>query len=203
MFTIKCLKDGMVIETRNGKMGLILNNKVIYEDVGFDDINDFTYNDDMTIRTDEINDDKELVKKLRDSDIVKVYMPIDVSDIRDLFNTDKLEVIYERVKDDSNKNSTTKDDIKIGDKVEVKDTGYWYPHYTGFFVTHKAGIDITDIAYFDIGNEPPTDSKNRYAVLYLSDDDNLCDSIETIALIQNSFTYRTYLISTKGLSKIN
>ena len=202
MFTIKCLKDGMVIETRNGKMGLILNNKVIYEDDGFDNINDFTYNDDMTICTDVINDE-ELVKKLRDSDIAKVYMPIDVSDIRDLFDTDKLEVIYERVKDNSNKNSTTKDDIKIGDKVEVKDTGYWYPNYTGFFVTHKDGIDITDIAYFDIGNEPPTDSKNRYAVLYLSDDDNLCDSIETIALIQNSFTYKTYLISTKGLSKIN
>ena len=202
MFTIKCLKDGMVIETRNGKMGLILNNKVIYEDDGYDNINDFTYNDDMTICTDVINDE-ELVKKLRDSDIAKVYMPIDVSDIRDLFDTDKLEVIYERVKDNSNKNSTTKDDIKIGDKVEVKDTGYWYPNYTGFFVTHKDGIDITDIAYFDIGNEPPTDSKNRYAVLYLSDDDNLCDSIETIALIQNSFTYKTYLISTKGLSKIN
>ena len=202
MFTIKCLKDGMVIETRNGKMGLILNNKVIYEDDGYDNINDFTYNDDMTICTDVINDE-ELVKELRDSDIAKVYMPIDVSDIRDLFDTNKLEVIYERVKDDSNKNSTTKDDIKIGDKVEIKDTGYWYPHYTGFFVSHKDGIDITDIAYFDIGNEPPTDSKNRYAVLYLSDDDNLCDSIETIALIQNSFTYRTYLISTKGLSKIN
>ena len=202
MFTKKCLKDGMIIETRNGKMGLILNNKVIYEDDGYDNINDFTYNDDMTICTDVINDE-ELVKKLRDSDIAKVYMPIDVSDIRDLFDTDKLEVIYERVKDNSNKNSTTKDDIKIGDKVEVKDTGYWYPNYTGFFVTHKDGIDITDIAYFDIGNEPPTDSKNRYAVLYLSDDDNLCDSIETIALIQNSFTYKTYLISTKGLSKIN
>ena len=202
MFTIKCLKDGMVIETRNGKMGLILNNKVIYEDEGFDDINDFTYNDDMTICTDVINDE-ELVKELRDSDIAKVYMPIDVSDIRDLFDTNKLEVIYERVKDDSNKNSTTKDDIKIGDKVEIKDTGYWYPHYTGFFVSHKDGIDITDIAYFDIGNEPPTDSKNRYAVLYLSDDDNLCDNIETIALIQNSFTYKTYLIGTKGLSKIN
>ena len=202
MFTKKCLKDGMIIETRNGKMGLILNNKVIYEDDGYDNINDFTYNDDMTICTDVINDE-ELVKKLRDSDIAKVYMPIDVSDIRDLFDTDKLEVIYERVKDNSNKNSTTKDDIKIGDKVEVKDTGYWYPNYTGFFVTHKDGIDIADIAYFDIGNEPPTDSKNRYAVLYLSDDDNLCDSIETIALIQNSFTYKTYLISTKGLSKIN
>ena len=202
MFTIKCLKDGMVIETRNGKMGLILNNKVIYEDDGYDNINDFTYNDDMTICTDVINDE-ELVKELRDSDIAKVYMPIDVSDIRDLFDTNKLEVIYERVKDDSNKNSTTKDDIKIGDKVEIKDTGYWYPHYTGFFVSHKDGIDITDIAYFDIGNEPPTDSKNRYAVLYLSDDDNLCDNIETIALIQNSFTYKTYLIGTKGLSKIN
>ena len=202
MFTIKCLKDGMVIETRNGKMGLILNNKVIYEDDGYDNINDFTYNDDMTICTDVINDE-ELVKELRDSDIAKVYMPIDVSDIRDLFDTNKLEVIYERVKDDSHKNSTTKDDIKIGDKVEVKDTGYWYPHYTGFFASHKDGIDITDIAYFDIGNEPPTDSKNRYVVLYLSDDDNLCDNIETIALIQNSFTYRTYLISTKGLSKIN
>lgn len=203
MFTIKCLKDGMIIETRDGKMGLVLNNKVIYEDDGFDNINDFTYNDDMTICTDGINDDKELVRKLRDSDIVKVYMPIDVSDIRDLFDTNKLEVIYERVEDDSNKNSTTKDDIKIGDKVEIKDTGYWYPHYTGFFATHKDGIDIIDIACFDIGNEPPTDSKNRYVVLYLSDDDNLCDSIETIALIQNSFTYRTYLISTKGLSKIN
>ena len=202
MFTKKCLKDGMIIETRNGKMGLILNNKVIYEDDGYDNINDFTYNDDMTICTDVINDE-ELVKELRDSDIAKVYMPIDVYDIRDLFDTNKLEVIYERVEDDSNKNSTTKDDIKIGDKVEIKDTGYWYPHYTGFFVTHKDGIDITDIACFDIGNEPPTDSKNRYAVLYLSDDDNLCDSIETIALIQNSFTYRTYLISTKGLSKIN
>ena len=203
MFTIKCLKDGMVIETRNGIMGLILNNKVIYEDAGFDDLNDSTYNDDMTICTEGINDDEELVKKLRDSDIAKVYIPINVSDIRDLFDTDKLEVIYERVEDDSNKNSTTKDDIKIGDKVEVKDTGYWYPHYTGFFVTHKDAIDIIDIACFDIGNEPPTDSKNRYAVLYLSDDDNLCDSIETIALIQHSFTYRTYLISTKGLSKIN
>ena len=202
MFTKKCLKDGMIIETRNGKMGLILNNKVIYEDDGYDNINDFTYNDDMTICTDVINDE-ELVKELRDSDIAKVYMPIDVSDIRDLFDTNKLEVIYERVKDDSHKNSTTKDDIKIGDKVEIKDTGYWYPHYTGFFASHKDGIDITDIAYFDIGNEPPTDSKNRYVVLYLSDDDNLCDSIETIALIQNSFTYRTYLISTKGLSKIN
>lgn len=203
MFTKKCLKDGMIIETRNGKMGLILNNKVIYEDDGYDNINDFTYNDDMTICTEGINDDEELVKKLRDSDIVKVYIPIDVSDIRDLFDINKLEVIYERVEDDSNKNSTTKDDIKIGDKVEVKDTGYWYPHYTGFFVTHKDVIDIIDIACFDIGNEPPTDSKNRYAVLYLSDDDNLCDSIETIALIQNSFTYKTYLISTKGLSKIN
>ena len=202
MFTKKCLKDGMIIETRNGKMGLILNNKVIYEDDGYDNINDFTYNDDMTICTDVINDE-ELVKELRDSDIAKVYMPIDVYDIRDLFDTNKLEVIYERVEDDSNKNSTTKDDIKIGDKVEITDTGYWYPNYAGFFVTHKDGIDITDIAYFDIGNEPPTDSKNRYAVLYLSDDDNLCDSIETIALIQNSFTYRTYLISTKGLSKIN
>ena len=202
MFTKKCLKDGMIIETRNGKMGLILNNKVIYEDDGYDNINDFTYNDDMTICTDVINDE-ELVKELRDSDIAKVYMPIDVSDIRDLFDTDKLEVIYERVEDDSNKNSTTKDDIKIGDKVEITDTGYWYPHYTGFFATHKDGIDIIDIACFDIGNEPPTDSKNRYVVLYLSDDDNLCDSIETIALIQNSFTYRTYLISTKGLSKIN
>ena len=202
MFTKKCLKDGMIIETRDGKMGLILNNKVIYEDDGYDNINDFTYNDDMTICTDVINDE-ELVKELRDSDIAKVYMPIDVYDIRDLFDTNKLEVIYERVEDDSNKNSTTKDDIKIGDKVEITDTGYWYPNYAGFFVTHKDGIDITDIAYFDIGNEPPTDSKNRYAVLYLSDDDNLCDSIETIALIQNSFTYRTYLISTKGLSKIN
>ena len=202
MFTKKCLKDGMIIETRNGKMGLILNNKVIYEDDGYDNINDFTYNDDMTICTDVINDE-ELVKELRDSDIAKVYMPIDVYDIRDLFDTNKLEVIYERVEDDSNKNSTTKDDIKIGDKVEIKDTGYWYPHYTGFFVTYKNVIDILDIACFDIGNEPPTDSKNRYAVLYLSDDDNLCDSIETIALIQNSFTYKTYLISTKGLSKIN
>ena len=203
MFTKKCLKDGMIIETRNGKMGLILNNKVIYEDDGYDNIDDFTYNDDMTICTDVINDDKELVKKLRDSDIAKVYMPIDVSDIRDLFNTDKLEVIYERVKDDNNKNSNTKDDIKIGDKVEVKDTGYWYPHYTGFFVAHKDAIDITDIACFDIGNEPPTDSKNRYAVLYLSADSDFCDGIETIALIQNSFTYKTYLIGTKGLSKIN
>ena len=56
----------------------------------------------------KVNDDKELVRKLRDSDIVKVYMPIDVSDIRDLFDTDKLKVIYERVEDNSNKNDSDK-----------------------------------------------------------------------------------------------
>lgn len=203
MFTKKCLKDGMIVETRDGAMGLVLNNKVIYQDNGFDNINDGTYNDDMTMYTDDIKDDEELVENLRDADIVKVYIPTDVSDISNLFNTDKLEVIYERYKDNNHNDMPMNDDITIGDKVEVKDTGYWYPYYTGFFVTHKDAIDIQDVACFDFGNEPPTNSYNRYVVLYLSADSDFCDGLETIALIRNSSTHRTYLIGTKGLSKIN
>lgn len=203
MFTKKCLKDGMIVETRDGTLGLVLNNKVLYQDNGFDNINDGTYNDDMTIYTNDIKDNEELIENLRDADIVKVYIPTDVSDISNLFNTDKLEVIYERYKDNSHNDVPIKDDITIGDKVEVIDIGYWYPYYTGFFVSHKDAIDIQDVACFDFGNVPPTDSDNRYVVLYLSADSDFYDGLETIALIQNSRTFKTYLIGTKGISKIN
>ena len=100
-FTKADLKNGMIIEHRDGDRYMVIGNHLVQEE-GFFRLSD--YNDDLMDRD------------YRDYDIVKIYKPITdrVYNTSDLFATDKLDLIWER------KEVKKEYKYKVGDRVRVR-----------------------------------------------------------------------------------
>lgn len=75
------LRDGMIIETRDGKIGLVLSGYIYYDD-GYDELEN--YNDDLTTGYCDI---KEL-------DIVNVYHIQEAYRLSDLVDRENLKLIW-------------------------------------------------------------------------------------------------------------
>lgn len=109
-FTKADLKDGMVIEYRNGKIGFCINGKILYEN-GFDVICDLT--EDLL--------DEDYDKKY---DIIKVYKlnMSGVHELKSVLEKKNLILIWERIE---TKRMTTEEmrqklEELTGEKIEIE-----------------------------------------------------------------------------------
>lgn len=111
-FTKNHLKDGMVVEYRNGRRRLVLNEKFIGED-GRTHFVDF--NNDLTSATAGVPG----LGNYRDFDIMKVYSTA-ASYVGHLFDDDELDLIWERKEEPEYKEMTVEEiEKKLGHKVKV------------------------------------------------------------------------------------
>lgn len=116
-FTKEVLKDGMVVEYRDGDRFLVLGDRMINEN-GFNLLSGY----DKAL--------KDVTMNIADYDIVKVYRTNAVYTIHDIFNVKYLELIWER----SEKNRMTAEEMQnkleelTGDKIEIEPSiaeKYW------------------------------------------------------------------------------
>lgn len=105
-FTKDDLKDGMVVEYRNGKRALVLAGHFVNK-FGFMSIS--SYNDDL------INI-KNSTSLSRDYDIRRVYKPKsnEICNIDHIFESHRLDLIWKRKEEPKHK-------YKVGDKVKLRD----------------------------------------------------------------------------------
>lgn len=98
------LKNGMIIEHRDGDKYMVIDDRLVQEE-GFFPLSD--YNDDLTDN------------KYKKYDIVKVYKPITdrIFDTYDLFSTDNLDLIWER--EEVKEMTVAEIEEKLGYKVKV------------------------------------------------------------------------------------
>lgn len=86
MFNKSCLSDGMIVENREGRRGIIFKNKVLYDKDGYDNLDSFS--DNLNI--------KDTSDFLRCLDIIKVYVVKNsIYNLNDFFDNDFLELIWE------------------------------------------------------------------------------------------------------------
>lgn len=114
-FTKADLKDGMVVEYRNGKRRLVLNNRLVGKD-GYYELN--MYTEDMK--------DKECSER----DIMRVFKIVIITTLNRIFHIENLELIWERTE---TKRMTTEEmrqklEELTGKKIEVESdrrVGQW------------------------------------------------------------------------------
>lgn len=107
------LKNGMIVELRNGDMCIVLDDKLL-------DTNDFTYID---IYDDNLTDDCQ-----KELDIVRVYKDKSMSSLEDRYTKNKLTLIWERKEVDWSK-------VEFGARVRVWDKAD--RKFEGVFLEYK------------------------------------------------------------------
>lgn len=172
--TKKDLKNGMVVETREGERYLVHNNRIIRND-------SYLYVN---------NYNEKLIDKDGDSqyDIMKVYKS-DALHLNNIFSDSRLELIWSR------------EDIKVRDKVKVINVGSAYSSYYEWVERNireaylRYSYDIKQPIDYGILCEVLYIAKHGGSFSLNADD--------TLAYVKDLETDRCYLISIDGLEKVN
>ena len=172
------LKNGMVVELRNGKRFLIVNNFGIGKDSCIYLYGSFAY-------------DENLYDVIGDStfDITKIYKTVGHT-FKTLFDNESLSLIWEREE---------KEEIKVGDKVKVINNGYCFDEYYDW-VEENINTRVLKLK-FDYGNILPNETICE--VLHINKHNYGYNADETLAYVQDMENKRCYLINIKGLEKID
>ena len=106
-FTKADLKDGMVVEYKNGKRRLVLNNRLIGKD-GYYELN--KYGEDMK--------DKESPER----DVMRVFKIVITTTLSYIFHIENLELIWERTETKRMKAEEMRQKLEelTGEKIEVE-----------------------------------------------------------------------------------
>lgn len=171
------LKNGMVVELRNGKRFLI--------------VNDLGIGKDSCIKLDGVWYDENLYDIIGDStfDITKIYISSGRT-FKTLFDNERLSLIWEREE---------KEEIKVGDKVKVINNGYCFDEYYDW-VEENINTRVLKLK-FDYGNILPNETICE--VLHINKHNYGYNADETLAYVQDMENKRCYLINIKGLEKID
>ncbi len=138
-FTKADLKDGMVVEERRGVMGVILKDKILYED-GWNSL--ISWKEDLTCNCDDYFDIIKVYK------IKKEY----VFKLSNILNIENLELIWERTE---TKHMTTKEmrqklEELTGEKIEVEPSreemvGTCYEYCRNYPITFCNGCPLREV----------------------------------------------------------
>ena len=172
------LKNGMVVELRNGKRFLIIN------DLGIG--KDSCINLDGLLGYDEnLND----VSGYSTFDITKIYKTVGHT-FKTLFDNESLSLIWGREE---------KEELKVGDKVKVINNGYCFDEYYDWV---EENINNRELKLkFDYGNVLPNGTICE--VLHINKHNGSYKADDTLAYIQDIENKRCYLINIEGLEKID
>ena len=175
------LKNGMVVELRNGKRFLIVNDKGIGKD------SCITLNGFMGY-------DKNLydVSGYSEFDVTKIYKTVGKT-FKTLFDNESLSLIWEREEKEE------REEIKVGDKVKVINNGYCFDEYYDW-VEENINTRVLKLK-FDYGNILPNETICE--VLHINKHIHGYDADDTLAYIQDMENKRCYLINIEGLEKID
>ena len=175
------LKNGMVVELRNEKRFLIVNN--------------FGIGNDSCIYLDgSFGYDENLYDVIGDStfDITKIYETVGHT-FKTLFDNKSLSLIWEREEKEE------REEIKVGDKVKVSNNGYCFDEYYDWV---EENINNRELKLkFDYGNVLPNGTICE--VLHINKHNGSYNSDDTLAYIQDIENKRCYLINIEGLEKID
>lgn len=175
------LKNGMVVELRNGKRFLIVNNFGIGKDscINLDGLLGYDEN---------LND----VSGYSTFDITKIYKTVGKT-FKTLFDNESLSLIWEREEKEE------REEIKVGDKVKVINNGYCFDEYYSWV---KENINNRELKLkFDYGNVLPNGTICE--VLHINKHNGSYNTDDTLAYIQDMENKRCYLINIEGLEKID
>ena len=175
------LKNGMVVEVRNGKRFLIVSNWGIGKDsciklnglVGYDE-NLYDINGDSTF------------------DITKIYISSGRT-FKNLFDNGRLSLIWEREEKEE------REEIKVGDKVKVINNGYCFDEYYDW-VEENINTRVLKLK-FDYGNVLPNGTICE--VLHINKHNGSYNTDDTLAYVQDIDTKRCYVIRLEGIEKID
>ena len=173
------LKNGMVVELRNGKRFLI--------------INDLGIGKDSCIKLDGlVGYDENLYDIIGDStfDITKIYISSGRT-FKNLFDNERLSLIWEREEKEE------REEIKVGDKVKVINKDRMYNTFYQWVDENIS--DSFDKYKYDLGNYIPNGSECK--VIHIAERGGWIN--DTLAYIEDLNTKRCYLINIKGLEKID
>ena len=174
------LKNGMVVELRNGKRFLI--------------VNDLGIGKDSCIKLDGlVGYDENLYDIIGDStfDITKIYKTVGKT-FKTLFDNESLTLIWEREEKEERK------EIKVGDKVKVINNGYCFDEYYDW-VEENINTRVLKLK-FDYGNILPNETICE--VLHINKHNHGYNADDTLAYVQDMENKRCYLINIEGLEKI-
>lgn len=172
------LKNGMVVELKNGYRGLILDNRMVFKD-GFNNL--CSYKDDLYLQN-RYNSEFDIIK------VFKIKNPIGIDK---LFNDEYLELIWEQEEE--------KEEIKVGDIVKVIDYGLFFDEYYDWVEENIKNRELK--LKFDYGNILPNET--ICTVLYIDKHNYGCNADNTLAYIKDIKNNRCYLINIEGLEKID
>ena len=172
------LKNGMVVELRDGTRFLVVN------DLGIG--KDSCINLDGLLGYDEnLND----VSGYSTFDITKIYKTAG-NTFKNLFDNERLSLIWEREE---------KEEIKVGDKVKVIDYGLFFDEYYSW-VKENINTRVLKLK-FDYGNILPNETICE--VLHINKHNHGYNADDTLAYVQDMENKRCYLINIEGLEKID
>ena len=173
------LKNGMVVELRNGKRFLIVDDLGIGKDscINLDGL--FGYDENLY----DVTGDSTF-------DITKIYISSGRT-FKNLFDKDRLNLIWEREEKEE------KEEIKVGDKVKVINEDRIY---NTFYQWVDENISNSFDKYkYDLGNYIPNGSECK--VIHIAERGGWIN--DTLAYIEDLNTKRCYLFNIKGLEKID
>ena len=175
------LKNGMVVELRNGKRFLIVNNFGIGKDSCIYLDGSFGY-------------DENLYDVIGDStfDITEIYKTVGHT-FKTLFDNKSLSLIWEREEKEE------REEIKVGDKVKVINNGYCFDEYYDW-VEENINTRVLKLK-FDYGNILPNETICE--VLHINKHNHGYNADDTLAYVQDMENKRCYLINIEGLEKID
>ena len=175
------LKNGMVVELRNGKKFLIVNDLGIGKD-SFIILDGFSGYDENLY--DVIGDNT--------FDITKIYKTVGKT-FKTLFDNESLSLIWEREEKEE------REEIKVGDKVKVINNGYCFDEYYDW-VEENINTRVLKLK-FDYGNILPNETICE--VLHINKHNHGYNADDTLAYVQDMENKRCYLINIEGLEKID
>lgn len=174
------LQNGMVVELKNGYRGLILDNRMVFND-GFNYL--YSYKDDLYLQN----------RYYSEFDIIKVFKIKNPISINTLFEDEYLELIWE-LKEEKEE----KEKIKVGDNVKVINNNYILE--TLYKWVENNINDNFDKYSFDYGHKIPDDSK--CTVIHIGEFGGLIGDMQ-LAYIKDINTKRCYVIRLEGIEKID
>ena len=170
------LKNGMVVEIKDGDKYLVHNDLLLGKD-GYIHLNNY---------------DEDLILKDRNKnrfDIIRIYKSIPYS-LMGILNDKYLTLIWEREE---------KEELKVGDKVKVINNGYCFDEYYDW-VEENINTRVLKLK-FDYGNILPNETICE--VLHINKHNHGYNTDDTLAYIQDMENKRCYLINIEGLEKID
>ena len=175
------LKNGMVVELRDGTRFLVVN------DLGIG--KDSCINLDGLLGYDEnLND----VSGYSTFDITKIYKTVGHT-FKTLFDNESLSLIWGREEKEE------KEELKVGDKVKVINNGYCFDEYYDW-VEENINTRVLKLK-FDYGNVLPNGTICE--VLHINKHNHGYNADDTLAYVQDMENKRCYLINIEGLEKID